>query len=182
MPIVENVARPLTPFPFYIRAEPCVAEMRRGHAHMMSAQGGGRGRYIQNTITGSRHTYLLTDITVCGHRMAHRKWKETKQQPSMLPDPELSFFPFPVGHPMSADCTGAKVNGQSKWRYILFPQPWREGGTPKEDAVRKLSKVGCVRIQTGEVKKSKKIADIICTWPLSGLPCLPFSLFALRAH
>ena len=30
---------------------------------MMSAQGGGRGRYIQNTITGSRHTYLLTDIT-----------------------------------------------------------------------------------------------------------------------
>ena len=29
-----------------------------------------------------------------GHRMAYRKWKETKQQPSMLPGPG----PFPVGH------------------------------------------------------------------------------------
>ena len=49
--------------------------------------------------------------TVCGHRLAHRKWKEIKQQPSMLPGPalsgcmQLSFSPFPVGHPMSADCT-----------------------------------------------------------------------------
>ena len=27
--------------------------------------------------------------TACGHRMAHRKWKETKQQPSMLPGPAM---------------------------------------------------------------------------------------------
>ena len=27
--------------------------------------------------------------TACGHRMAHRKWKETKQQPSMLPGPAV---------------------------------------------------------------------------------------------
>ena len=46
--------------------------------------------------------------TVCGRRMAHRKWKETKQLlgtagpgPSML----LSFFPFHVGHPVAAPCT-----------------------------------------------------------------------------
>ena len=42
--------------------------------------------------------------------MAHRKWKETKQQPSMLPGPScawllLSFFPFPVGHYVAAHCT-----------------------------------------------------------------------------
>ena len=42
-------------------------------------------------------------ITACGHRIAHRKWKETKlqrhswarQQAWLL----FSFFPFPVGHP-----------------------------------------------------------------------------------
>ena len=27
--------------------------------------------------------------TACGHRMAHRKWKETKQLPSMLPGPAV---------------------------------------------------------------------------------------------
>ena len=27
--------------------------------------------------------------TVCGHRMAHRKWKETKKHPSMLPGPAV---------------------------------------------------------------------------------------------
>ena len=27
--------------------------------------------------------------TACGHRMAHRKWKESKQQPSMLPSPAV---------------------------------------------------------------------------------------------
>ena len=37
--------------------------------------------------------------TACGHRMTHRKWKEIKQQPSLLPG-----FPFPVGNPMSAGC------------------------------------------------------------------------------
>ena len=25
--------------------------------------------------------YSVTCVTVCGHRMAHMKWKETKQQP-----------------------------------------------------------------------------------------------------
>ena len=29
------------------------------------------------------------DLTACGHRMAHRKWKETNQQPSMLPGPAV---------------------------------------------------------------------------------------------
>ena len=29
------------------------------------------------------------NCTVCGHRMAHRKWKETKQQPSLLPGPAV---------------------------------------------------------------------------------------------
>ena len=27
--------------------------------------------------------------TACGHRMANRKWKETKQLPSMLPGPAV---------------------------------------------------------------------------------------------
>ena len=42
-------------------------------------------------------TFLVS--TACRHRMAHRKWKETKQQPSMLPGPAVSgccsiFFHF----------------------------------------------------------------------------------------
>ena len=45
-------------------------------------------------------------ISACGHRMAHRKWKETKLQPSMLPGPavpgyslvfSISCGPFYVG-------------------------------------------------------------------------------------
>ena len=32
----------------------------------------------------------LRSITACGHRMAHRKWKETKKQPSMLPGPVVA--------------------------------------------------------------------------------------------
>ena len=39
--------------------------------------------------------------------MAHWKWKESKQQPSMLPGPAVPgccFFPFPVGHPPYPPC------------------------------------------------------------------------------
>ena len=44
--------------------------------------------------------------------LPHRKWRIIKQQPSMLPGPAvpwllLSFFPFPVGHPVAAH--GSKV-------------------------------------------------------------------------
>ena len=41
--------------------------------------------------------HLQYNCTACGHRMAHRKWKETKQHPSMLPGPavpECSFVSF----------------------------------------------------------------------------------------
>ena len=41
---------------------------------------------------------LAPQSTACGHRMAHRKWKETKQQSSMLPDsagPGCSLVSFP---------------------------------------------------------------------------------------
>ena len=51
---------------------------------------------------------------------------------------------------------------------MMSAQGGGEGGTPKADAVRKLSKGGCVKMQTrGEgVKKSENFADVICTWPL----------------
>ena len=48
--------------------------------------------------------------TVLVLRMAHRKWKNWKQQPSMLPGLAvsvwllLSFFPFPAGHPEHEHC------------------------------------------------------------------------------
>ena len=48
--------------------------------------------------------------TVLVLRMAHRKWKEIKQQPSMLPGPAgcswllLSIFQFPLGHPEHEHC------------------------------------------------------------------------------
>ena len=51
---------------------------------------------------------------------------------------------------------------------MMSAQGRGEGGTPKADTVRKLSKGVCVKMQTrGEgVKKSKNFADVICTWPL----------------
>ena len=49
--------------------------------------------------------------TVLVLRMAHRKGKEIKQQPSMLPVLGcawllLSFFQYPVGHPEHEHCIG----------------------------------------------------------------------------
>ena len=32
---------------------------------------------------------LRTNYTACGHKMAQRKWKETKQHPSLLPGPAV---------------------------------------------------------------------------------------------
>ena len=36
-------------------------------------------------VATSQVRFFLPSITACGHRMAHRKWKETKLHPSMLP-------------------------------------------------------------------------------------------------
>ena len=44
----------------------------------------------QNACKKRKTAFLWTfggGSTGCGHRMAHIKWKETKQQPSMLPGP-----------------------------------------------------------------------------------------------
>ena len=41
--------------------------------------------------------------TACGHRIGHRKWKKTKQQPNLLPNPAVpgcslvSYFRRPTG-------------------------------------------------------------------------------------
>ena len=50
--------------------------------------------------------------TACGHRMAHRKWSETKQQPSMLPGPAVpgcclvSFhFLWAILYPQAVHCS-----------------------------------------------------------------------------
>ena len=43
----------------------------------------------------SREKFFVNSVcmpTACGHRMAHRKWKEIKQQPSMLPGPAVPGF------------------------------------------------------------------------------------------
>ena len=61
----------------------------------------------------------------------------------------ISSSPFPVGHP--AHQHGMSAQGG--------------GGTPKADAVGKLSKGGCVKMRTrGGVQNFE---DIICTWPLT---------------
>ena len=70
------------------------------------------GEHLQGWTSGSTEFGLCliwhgVYTTACGHRMAHRKWKETKQQPGTAGPSNmlLSFFPFPVGLPMSAGCT-----------------------------------------------------------------------------
>ena len=53
--------------------------------------------------------------------------------------------------------------------HMMSAQGGGEGGTPKADAVRKLSKGGCVKMKTRRgrgVIKSDNFADMICTWPL----------------
>ena len=48
--------------------------------------------------TASSYTVLLL-------RIAHRKWKETKQQPDTAGPGNMLFFPFPVAHPVAAPGT-----------------------------------------------------------------------------
>ena len=64
----------------------------------------GRGR-------GGCILYAVAHSTACGHRMAHRKWEKneaTVAWPSCA-CLQLSFFPFPVGHPMSTGCTSTSL-------------------------------------------------------------------------
>ena len=44
----------------------------------------------------------------------------------------------------------------------------RGRGYPKADAVRKLSKEGCVKMPTGGmgIKKSENVSDVTWKWPL----------------
>ena len=44
---------------------------------------------VQFLLDKSAEPLSGLDCTWCGHRMAHRKWKETKQQLSMLPGPAV---------------------------------------------------------------------------------------------
>ena len=45
--------------------------------------------YRRDKFTQPRGHFFYQSCTVCGDRMAHRKWKETKQQTSMLPGPAV---------------------------------------------------------------------------------------------
>ena len=49
--------------------------------------------------------------TVLVLSMAHRIWKETKQETGTAgPGKMLSFFPFPVGHPEHEHCMSAAAS------------------------------------------------------------------------
>ena len=65
--------------------------------------------FSQPSSKPGRNVFSLL-CTRCGHRMAHRKWKEANQQPGTAGPGNmlwmlLSLFRFRVGHPMSAGCT-----------------------------------------------------------------------------
>ena len=54
-------------------------------------------RAMTREASSCLHSRITLKCTACGHRMAHRKWKETKQEPSMLPGPAVpgcSFVSF----------------------------------------------------------------------------------------
>ena len=95
------------------------------------------------------YTHLRLDIT-----------KEDKRT-ELIPIHDLPFLPVPNFPLTLGACTYDVCTGRG------------EGGTPKADAVRELSKGGCMKIQTrGEgVKNPENLADVLCTWPL--LPSFP---------
>ena len=55
---------------------------------------------------------LQTECTVLVLRMAHRKWKETKQQPSMLPGPAVPGFCLVSFHILLAILSKSTVDEQ----------------------------------------------------------------------
>ena len=69
-------------------------------------------------------TFHIRHCTACGHRMAHRKWKEIRQQAwiscAWL---QFNFFPFPVVNPMSAGCT-LTIYLFRHYQLILFKPLW----------------------------------------------------------
>ena len=54
-----------------------------GSCFLIVLPGMPRSLWIFKTLTNRNY------CTACGHRMAHRKWKETKRQPSLLPGPAV---------------------------------------------------------------------------------------------
>ena len=58
----------------------------KGDRHSINVRGGEEGRLTRKEAltlltTGGCRSHFLCLSTVCGHRIAHRKWKETKQVP-----------------------------------------------------------------------------------------------------
>ena len=62
--------------------------------------------------------------TACGHRMAHRKWKEIKQQPRLLPGPAVPGCSLISFHFLRAIlCLQAVVNFSRTEPWIMYPKP-----------------------------------------------------------
>ena len=78
------------------------------------------------------------------------------------------FWPARKGRKISSICLRGRRGMEQKHAggmYIWCLHREGERGTPKPDAVRKPSKGGCGKMQTG----STNVADVISTWPPYGL-------------
>ena len=126
--------------------------------------------------------WIIGNYTACGHRMAHRKWKETKQQPSMLPGPAVpgcslvSFhFLWAILCPQDLRPLFGRPFFTLKGASIWHPQ---RGGSQKS----RRKEQGCVysvcdKEGEGGVQKSENFADIIYGSPLIDFPACSYLHF-----
>ena len=67
------------------------------------------------------HAIFRRHYTACGHRMAHRKWKEIKQQPSLLPGPAVPGCSLVSSHFLWAIlCPKAVLSTGWGWRSVTW--------------------------------------------------------------
>ena len=100
-------------------------------------------------------------------------YRVTEQRVQNLPLTSKQKFRFVLAWPGQSGPFVLKSTGgfaQTARSPCTYSVGTGRGVPPKADAESKLSKGGCVKMQTtGRVKKSENLADVICTWPLMKL-------------
>ena len=91
--------------------------MRKGH---LQIRWSGENEWWRKR---EQRTHFNTSVkmwwTVCGHRMVHKKWKETKQLPSILPGPAVPGCYLVSFHILWAMMSTSTVFSSKKVHWLL---------------------------------------------------------------
>ena len=86
-PVISRNKTSMVSFNIAITTEPTA---REAYCQLRESHASNQRQQIRGIIViTAREKFSYALSTACGHKMAHRKWKETKQQPRMLSGPAV---------------------------------------------------------------------------------------------